>query len=218
MSIKDNFDISKTLAKQFLEKYEYPWEILPDISKIILLIQKDLGNDYKEVKKEVFIHQSAIVSESSVINAPCIIGKNTEIRTGAFIRGAVLIGENCVVGNSSEVKNSILFDCVQIPHFNYVGDSILGYRAHLGAGAVISNLKSDKSLVYSFDEGANRVNTGLKKCGGFLGDLVEIGCNSVITPGTVIEKNSNVYPLSLVRGLVAQNSILKSGGVLVNKI
>jgi len=217
MKIKDLFDLQKTLAKDYFEKYIYPWEVLPDISAIIISLAENLPFEYKEVKMGVFIHESASVSRACEINGPCIIGKKTQIRPGAYIRGSALIGENCVIGNSTEIKNTILFDGVQVPHYNYVGDSILGYRAHLGAGAVISNVKSDKSEVFSFDENQNRVETGLVKCGGFLGDHAEIGCHSVITPGAVIGKCSNVYPLSLVRGVVPPHSILKTGNIIVNK-
>lgn len=217
MKIKDLFDTQKTLARDFLENYEYPWEVLPDIAKIIEALKDYLPFEYKEVKKDVFVHESAIINRACEINGPCIIGKGCEIRPGAYIRGNAIIGENCVIGNSTEIKNSILFNGVQVPHYNYVGDSILGYKAHLGAGAVISNVKSDKSIVSSFDENGNRVNTGLKKCGGFLGDFAEIGCHSVITPGAIVGRGSNVYPLSLVRGAVPPHSILKTGNIIVNK-
>ena len=217
MKIKDLFDTQKTLARDFLENYEYPWQVLPDIAKIIEALKDYLPFEYKEVKKDVFVHESAIINRACEINGPCIIGKGCEIRPGAYIRGNAIIGENCVIGNSTEIKNSILFDGVQVPHYNYVGDSVLGYKAHLGAGAVISNVKSDKSIVSSYDEHGNRVKTGLKKCGGFLGDHAEIGCHSVITPGAIIGRNSNVYPLCLVRGVVSEGCILKTGNILVKK-
>ena len=166
--------------------------------------------------ENVFIHKTAVVAPTAFIAGPCIIGKNTEIRHCAFIRGSALIGENCVVGNSTELKNVILFDNVQVPHYNYVGDSILGYKSHLGAGAITSNVKSDKTLV-AVKNSSDKIETGLKKFGAVIGDGVEIGCGSVLNPGTVIGRNTNIYPLSCVRGVIPENSILKSGGVIVNK-
>ena len=217
MKINDLFDTQKTLAGTYLENYEYPWQVLPDIAKIIDALKDYLPFEYREVKKDVFIHESAIINRACEINGPCIIGKGCEIRPGAYIRGNVIVGENCVIGNSTEIKNSILFDGVQVPHYNYVGDSILGYKAHLGAGAVISNVKSDKSIVSSYGENGSRIDTGLKKCGCFLGDYAEIGCHSVIAPGTIIARNSNVYPLCFVRGVVPEECILKTGNILVKK-
>lgn len=211
------FDLSHTLARQLLEECEYPWQALPRIKDFVLKMGKDLCQfEYNSPSEGVWIHKSAKVAPSAVINAPCIIGKDTEVRTGAFIRGAVIVGEGCVVGNSCELKNAILFDGVQVPHFNYVGDSVLGYRSHTGAGAITSNVKSDKSLVrVKTDDGY--VETGLKKMGAMLGDFVEVGCNSVLNPGTVIGRNTNVYPLSSVRGSVPPNSIFKSPDSVVPK-
>lgn len=212
------FTLEHSMAGKYLEKCDYPWQILPRIGEIITELQKSLPKEYKEVSKGVFIHESTTVSPLSTVIGPCIIGKDCEVRPGAFIRGNALIGDDCVVGNSTEVKNAIIFDGVQIPHYNYVGDCILGYKAHLGGGALISNVKSDKTPVSSYDLEGNRIQTGLEKCGGFLGDYAEVGCHSVVTPGAVIGKNSNVYPLVMVRGYVPKSSILKSGNVLVKKI
>ena len=172
--------------------------------------------EYSEVKENVWIHKSAKVFESAYLGAPCIIGANTEIRHCAFIRGSALVGENCVVGNSCELKNVILFDNVQTPHYNYVGDSILGYKSHMGAGSITSNVKSDKQLVVVHN-GDENIETGIKKFGAILGDNVEVGCNSVLNPGTVIGRNSNIYPTSCVRGVIPQNSIHKNNGTVVTK-
>ncbi len=211
------FDVEKTVAKPLLLKYELLWEALPHIKEFILLLGPSLDKAiFDEIKPNVWVAKSAVISPSADICGPCIIGENTEVRHSAFIRGSVIIGKNCVVGNSTEMKNSIIFDSVQIPHYNYVGDSILGYRSHLGAGVVTSNVKSDKSLV-SVNVNGEKIETGLKKFGALLGDEVEIGCNSVLCPGTVIGKNSTVYPLSLVRGFVPENSIFKSAENIVTK-
>ena len=172
---------------------------------------------YSEVKENVWIHKSAKVFESAYLGAPCIIGANTEVRHCAFIRGSALVGENCVVGNSCELKNVILFDNVQTPHYNYIGDSILGYKAHTGAGTITSNLKSDKSLVTVLCDG-QKIETNVKKFGAMLGDFVEVGCNSVLNPGSVIGRNTNIYPLSFVRGYVPENSIYKRLGEVADKI
>lgn len=217
IEIKNLFDLSHTDAADYLKKYRYPWDALNGIKDFIISFGKSLHTDeYNEVSQNVWIHKSAVVAPSAFIGAPCIIGENTEIRHCAFIRGSALIGKNCVVGNSSELKNVILFDNVQTPHYNYVGDSILGFKAHMGAGSITSNVKSDYSCVV-IRNGAEYVETGMKKCGAMLGDYAEIGCNAVLNPGTVIGRHSNVYPLSSVRGTVPENSILKTGGVIVNK-
>ena len=217
IEIKDLFDLSHTDAADYLKKYRYPWDALNGIKDFIISFGKSLHTDeYNEVSQNVWIHKSAVVAPSAFIGAPCIIGENTEIRHCAFIRGSALIGKNCVVGNSTELKNVILFDNVQTPHYNYVGDSILGFKAHMGAGSITSNVKSDYSCVV-IRNGAESVETGMKKCGAMLGDYAEIGCNAVLNPGTVIGRHSNVYPLSSVRGTVPENSILKTGGVIVNK-
>lgn len=210
------FDLTHSAAGEYLAGYEYPWQALKGIKDLILALGAQLGEDYKEVSPQVWIHESAKVAPTALLGAPCIIGANTEVRHCAFIRGSALVGENCVVGNSVELKNVILFDNVQVPHFNYVGDSILGYKSHMGAGSVTSNVKSDKTLVVVKD-GAECVETGLKKFGAMLGDFVEVGCNSVLNPGTVIGRNSNIYPTSCVRGVVAEGSIWKTGGIVVKK-
>jgi len=205
------FDLEHSLAKDLLKEKQYPWEVLPSLSEYILTIGPKLEG-FKEIKENVWVHPSASIAESTYLNGPCIIGANSEVRHCAYIRGSVLVGENCVIGNSTELKNVIIFDNVQVPHYNYVGDSILGYRSHMGAGSITSNVKSDKSKVVvknrSLDE---EVETGLKKFGAMIGDYVEIGCNAVLNPGTVIGRNSSVYPLSNVRGVIAENSIVKSG-------
>ncbi len=212
------YDLTHTLAADMLAECEYPWEALSKIKDTVLAIGPTLPpEEYDEVSEGVWIARSASVAPSATLNAPCIIGKNTEVRTGAFIRGSVIVGDGCVVGNSCELKNTILFDCVQVPHFNYVGDSILGYRSHTGAGAITSNVKSDKTLVKVVtDDGY--IETGLKKFGAMLGDFVEVGCNSVLNPGTVVGRNTNIYPLSSVRGTVPPNSIYKSRENVVIKI
>ena len=211
------FDLSHSLAAPLLSRFEYPWQALPHIKDFILELGKTLpAEDYDNSKEGVWIAKTARIAPSAVVEAPCIIGKNTELRTGAFIRGSVIVGEGCVVGNSCELKNAILFDSVQVPHFNYVGDSILGYRSHTGAGAITSNVKSDKTPVkVRTDDGV--METGLKKMGAMLGDFVEIGCNSVLNPGTVIGRCTNVYPLSSVRGTVPPDSIFKAPDCIVPK-
>jgi len=211
------FDLSHTLAAELLGSCEYPWHALPHIKEFTIQLGRTLSLDeYDNPEENVWISKSATVAPSATICAPTIIGHNTEVRTGAYIRGAVIVGEGCVVGNSCELKNAILFDCVQVPHFNYIGDSILGYRAHTGAGAVTSNVKSDKSLVTVKTEDGI-IETGFKKFGAMLGDFVEVGCNSVLNPGTVIGRSTNVYPLSSVRGSVPPNSIFKSQNNIVSK-
>ena len=214
---QDLLDLNHTIAKEYLEKYEYPWLALKGIKDLILELGPTLDKEeYSEVKENVWIHKSAKVFESAYLGAPCIIGANTEIRHCAFIRGSALVGENCVVGNSCELKNVILFDNVQTPHYNYVGDSILGYKSHMGAGSITSNVKSDKQLVVVHN-GDENIETGIKKFGAILGDNVEVGCNSVLNPGTVIGRNSNIYPTSCVRGVIPQNSIHKNNGTVVTK-
>ncbi len=214
---RDLFDLSMTLARPILEAEEYPWNALPKIRDFILELGPTLEfEDYILHNENVWIAKSAKIHKNAQICGPAIIGPNTELRTGAYIRGSVIIGENCVIGNSCEIKNSIIFNNAQVPHFNYIGDSILGYKAHTGAGAITSNVKSDKSPVKVRFEGSI-IETGLKKLGAILGDCVEIGCNSVLNPGTVIGRNSNVYPLSSVRGYVPPNSIYKSKNDIVLK-
>ena len=217
MKTTELYDLSKTLADPLLEKSEYPYEILPEIKNFVLSLGKTLSKDkFDEVSENVWIAKSAKVFPSAYIAAPCIIDENAEIRHCAFIRGSVIIGKNCVVGNSTEVKNSIIFDDVQIPHYNYVGDSVLGYKSHLGAGAITSNVKSDKTLVtIKCDD--KKIETGLKKFGAMVGDFTEVGCGSVLCPGTVLGKNCTVYPLSSVRGYIKENSIFKSQKDIVTK-
>lgn len=215
MKIKELYDLDHTLAKDYLEQFTYPWEALKGIKDFILSLGPTLGSDYKEVSENVWVHESASVAPTAYLGAPCIIGANTEVRHCAFVRGSALVGSDCVVGNSVELKNVILFDHVQTPHYNYVGDSILGYYSHMGAGSITSNVKSDKTLVVV--HGQENIETGLKKFGAMLGDHVEVGCNSVLNPGTVIGCDSNVYPVSCVRGVIPAHSIVKTGGVVVSK-
>lgn len=216
IEIKDLFDLDHTIAKEYLEGFTYPWETLAGIKDLILELGPKLGDDYEEVSEGVWIHKTATVFPSAYIGSPCIIGANTEVRHCAFVRSSAIIGENCVVGNSVELKNVILFDNVQTPHYNYVGDSILGYKSHMGAGSITSNVKSDKSLVEIKVDG-EVLKTERKKVGAMLGDYVEVGCNSVLNPGTIIGRNSNVYPVSSVRGVIPASSIYKTGGVIVEK-
>lgn len=214
----DLFDFTHTIAKDYLSNYEYPWQALEGIKNYIIKKIETLDiSEYNELSKGVWAHKSASISPTAYLGSPCIIGANTEIRHCAFIRGSALIGNSCVIGNSVELKNVILFDGVQTPHYNYVGDSILGYKAHMGAGSITSNVKSDKSLVTINTEN-KKTETGLRKCGAFLGDYVEIGCNSVLNPGSVIGRNSNIYPLSSVRGIVESNCIFKTNGIILKKI
>ena len=215
MKICELFDLTKTIANDYLNGFEYPWEALSGIKQTIIALGNSLGEDYKEISENVWVHKTAKIAPTAYLGAPCIIGAETEVRHGAFIRGSALVGNGCVVGNSVELKNVIIFDSVQVPHYNYVGDSILGYKSHMGAGSITSNVKSDKSLVEI--KGNEVIKTNLKKVGAFLGDYVEVGCNSVLNPGTVIGRNSNVYPLSCVRGVVPANSIYKTGGIIVTK-
>ena len=209
-------NLEHTKAKAYLEQFEYPWQALKGIKNLILELGASLGEEYMEVSPHVWVHKTATVAPTAFLGEPCIIGAGTEVRHCAFVRGSALVGENCVVGNSVELKNVILFDNVQVPHFNYVGDSILGYKSHMGAGSVTSNVKSDQTLVV-VKNGEEKIETGLKKVGAILGDFVEVGCNSVLNPGTVIGSHSNIYPTSCVRGVVLANSIWKTGGVVVKK-
>ena len=210
------FDLSHTLAGEYLARFTYPWEALDGIKELILSLGPALGEGYEERAPQVWVHETAKIAPTAFLGAPCIIGPGTEVRHCAFIRGSALVGANCVVGNSVELKNVILFDNVQTPHYNYVGDSILGYKSHMGAGSITSNVKSDKTPV-TVKNGAEKIETGRKKFGAVLGDGVEVGCNSVLNPGTVIGPHSNVYPLSCVRGAVPGDSIFKTGGVVVPK-
>ena len=216
LKVTELYDLNHTLAGTYLAQFEYPWQALSGIKNLITELGSRLGEEYTEVSPMVWVHKTATVAPTAYLGAPCIIGANSEVRHCAFIRGSALVGEKCVVGNSTELKNVILFDNVQVPHYNYVGDSILGYKAHMGAGSVTSNVKSDRTLV-AVRCGDERIDTGLKKFGAMLGDGVEVGCNSVLNPGTVVGRNSNVYPLSSVRGTVPENSIFKTGSIIVSK-
>ena len=216
VTIQELYDLEHTQAKSYLSQFTYPWEALKGIKDFIVQLGSTLGDDYQEVGPQVWVHRTATVAPTAYLGAPCIIGAGTEVRHCAFIRGSALVGENCVVGNSVELKNVILFDNVQTPHYNYVGDSILGYKSHMGAGSVTSNVKSDKTLVVVKD-GKEQIPTGLKKFGAMLGDYVEVGCNSVLNPGTVVGRHTNIYPTSCVRGVVPANHIWKTGGVVVAK-
>ena len=210
------FDLSHTLAGDYLARFTYPWQALDGIKELILSLGPALGEGYQERAPQVWVHETAQVAPTAFLGAPCIIGPHTEVRHCAFIRGSALVGAGCVVGNSVELKNVILFDSVQVPHYNYVGDSILGYKSHMGAGSITSNVKSDKTLV-TVKNGAETIETGRKKFGAILGDHVEVGCNSVLNPGTVVGPRANIYPLSCVRGAVPGDSIYKTGGVIVQK-
>jgi len=216
-SVGSLFDLSHTQADSYLRQFSSPWDALSGIKTFIIQLGSTLpADEYIQVSDQVWVHKTATVAPSAFLGAPCIIGPNTEVRHCAFIRGSALVGANCVVGNSVELKNVILFDNVQVPHYNYVGDSILGYKSHMGAGSITSNVKSDKTLV-TVNAGSEKIPTGLKKFGAMLGDYVEVGCNSVLNPGTVIGRGTNVYPLSCVRGFIPANSICKTGGVIVAK-
>lgn len=217
--ISELYDLCHTLAGPYLEQFTYPWEALKGLKDFILTLGPTLDAAfYNQPAPNVWVAKSAVVAPTAYLGAPCIIGPETEVRHCAFIRGSALVGANCVVGNSVELKNVILFDNVQTPHYNYVGDSILGYRSHMGAGSLTSNVKSDKTLVVARNRATGEeIPTGLKKFGAMLGDFVEVGCNSVLNPGTVIGRNTNIYPLSCVRGTVPANSIYKTGGIVAPK-
>ena len=215
-TINDLYDLSHTRAREYLSRFQYPWQALAGIADLILSLGAALGEDYTEISPSVWVHKTAQVAPTAYLGAPCIIGADTEVRHCAFIRGSALVGDGCVVGNSVELKNVILFDGVQVPHYNYVGDSILGFCSHMGAGSITSNIKSDQTPI-TIRSGAEAMETGLIKIGAMLGDHVEVGCNSVLNPGTVVGKHSAIYPLSCVRGVIPANSIFKTGGVIVAK-
>lgn len=215
--ISNLYNLDESIAKPLLEKYTYPWEVLPHIEEFILELGKSLNKDeYEQLGENVWIHKSAKVYKSAYIGENCIICEGAEVRHCAFIRKNAIIGKNAVVGNSTELKNVILFNNVQVPHYNYVGDSILGYKSHMGAGSITSNVKSDKKLIVIKD-GDEKIETSMKKIGAMLGDNVEVGCGSVLNPGTIIGKNTNIYPLSSVRGVVKPNSIYKNKNEIVLK-
>ncbi len=216
-SVGDYLDLEHTIAAELFEGRDYPWEVLPDIGDFILKIGPSLPSDiYEKRGDDIWIAKSAVVFDSAYITGPCIIGPDSEVRHCAFLRGKIIVGANCVVGNSTELKNVILFDNVQVPHYNYVGDSILGYKSHMGAGSITSNVKSDKSLT-TVKSSEGDVATGLKKFGAIVGDFVEVGCGSVLNPGTVVGRNTQIYPLSMVRGAIPACSIYKNAGEIVEK-
>ena len=206
--LKNLFDFNKTIASSYILKYDYP-EVLYHIGEIIFEISKTLNNDYQEISPNVFVHKSVKIDKSATIIGPCLVLENSEIRVNAYIRGNVIIGKNCVIGNSTELKNAILFDEVKVSHFNYIGDSILGYKVHFGAGSLTSNVKSDESNV-TLTINSEKIKTNRKKIGALVGDKVEIGCNAVLTPGSIIGKNTTIYPLVMVRGEIPENKIVKS--------
>ena len=219
MSVKirvtELLDLSHTLAGDYLAGFQYPWEGLDGIKNLILSLGPGLDpEEYDHPADGVWVAKTATVAPTAYLGAPCILGPGTEVRHGAFIRGSALVGAGCVVGNSVELKNVILFDNVQVPHYNYVGDSILGYKSHMGAGSITSNVKSDKTLV-TVHCGQERMETGRKKFGAILGDFVEVGCNSVLNPGTILGRRTSVYPVSCGRGGVPEDCIVKTGGVIV---
>lgn len=216
-TIKDLYDLDHTLAKDYLSGFTYPWEALAGIKDMIISIGENLDPDeYEEREEHVWVHKTAKIFPSAYLGAPCIIGPNTEVRHCAFIRSSALVGADCVVGNSVELKNVILFDHVETPHYNYVGDSILGYYAHMGAGSITSNIRSDRVNII-IHNGTEIIETGLRKIGAMLGDHVELGCNAVCNPGTVIGRGTNVYPTSCVRGVVPEHSIFKNCGDIIEK-
>lgn len=215
--IKNLYNLNETIAKDIFEGCIYPWEVLPKIKDFIITLGESLNKEeYEKIGENIWIAKSAKIAKTAYINGPAIIGKNAEVRHCAFIRGSAIVGENSVVGNSTELKNVILFNNVQVPHYNYVGDSILGYKSHMGAGSITSNVKSDKKLVVVKNKD-EKIETGLKKFGAMLGDCVEVGCGSVLNPGTVIGKNTNIYPLSSVRGVIKEKRIYKKQGEIVEK-
>ena len=215
-TISQLFDLEHTLASSYLSRFKWPWEALAGIKDMILSLGPTLGPDYKEVQPQVWVHKDAVVFPTAYIIPPCIIGPNTEVRHCSFIRGSVLIGADCVIGNSVELKNTIIFDNCEVPHYNYVGDSILGWHAHMGAGSITSNIKSDRNLVVVHN-GNEVIETGIQKVGAMIGDWAELGCNAVCNPGTIVGRHSTIYPTCCVRGLIPENSILKNSGDIVPK-
>lgn len=216
MKTKDLFISNESIADSFIKSYEFSYEVLPNIKNYIIELGNSLGNDYENVKENVWIHKNAIVSDTAYINGPCIIDDGAEIRHCAFIRGSVIIGKNSVLGNSCEIKNAILYDNVQVPHFSYVGDSILGSHSHMGASSIISNLKSDKKNI-KIKYNGEVIETHMRKIGAFLGDNVEVGCGCVLNPGTIIMPNTNIYPLTSVRGVIPSGVIVKNMDNIVRK-
>lgn len=213
--IENLYNLEETIAVELMKQAEYPWELLPKISSFIIELGNSLPKEmFTEISEHVWIAKSASIAPTACVKGPAIIDEEAEVRHCAFIRGNAIVGKGAVVGNSTELKNVILFNKVQVPHYNYVGDSILGFKAHMGAGSITSNVKSDKSLVVVKSD-TEQIETGLKKFGAMLGDFVEVGCNSVLNPGTVVGRNSNIYPTSSVRGMIPENSIYKDKGEVV---
>ncbi len=218
IEISNLYNLEKTIAKDIFKGITYPWEVLAKINDFIIELGSSLDkNEFEEIGENIWAHKTAKIAESAYINGPVIIDENAEIRHCAFIRGKAIIGKNSVVGNSTELKNVILFDNVQVPHYNYVGDSILGYKSHMGAGSITSNVKSDKKLVV-IKNGKEQIETNLKKVGAMIGDNVEVGCGSILNPGTIIGRNTNIYPLSSVRGVIKENSVYKNQNEIIKKI
>lgn len=218
IEISNLYNLEKTIAKDIFKGITYPWEVLAKINDFIIELGNSLDkNEFEEIGENIWAHKTAKIAESAYINGPVIIDENAEIRHCAFIRGKAIIGKNSVVGNSTELKNVILFDNVQVPHYNYVGDSILGYKSHMGAGSITSNVKSDKKLVV-IKNGKEQIETNLKKVGAMIGDNVEVGCGSILNPGTIIGRNTNIYPLSSVRGVIKENSVYKNQNEIIKKI
>ncbi len=217
IKIENLLNLNETIAKKLFENYLYPWEVLTKIKDFIIELGNSLNKEeFNKIEENIWIHKSVKIAKTADIMGPCIIDEGTEIRHCAYIRGNVIIGRNSVIGNSTELKNSILFNNVQVPHYNYVGDSILGYKTHMGAGSITSNIKSDKTLIKV--KGNNFcVETGLRKFGTIIGDNSEIGCGSVLNPGSIIGRNTNIYPLSSVRGVIKENSIYKHQNEVINK-
>ena len=209
-------NLDATIASDLFEEYEHPWEVLPMIEMFILRISSKLGSEYEERDKNVFVHKTAKISDTASITGPCIIGANAEVRHCAYIRGKVIVGDNSVIGNSTEVKNAIIFNNVQCPHFNYVGDAIMGEYSHIGAGVILSNVKSDKTNIVVKDND-NLYETGLRKFSAILGNHVEVGCNSVVCPGSIVGENTNIYPLTRVRGVIGSNKIVKDMNNIIEK-
>ena len=216
-TIEKLYDLEHTKAAEYLSQFTYPWEALKGIKEFILKLGPTLGEEYEEVSENVWIHKTAKIYPNNYIEGPCIIGPNTQVRPGAFVRGSALVGEDCVVGNSTELKNVILFDHVQVPHYNYVGDSILGYHSHMGAGSITSNVKADNKNVVIKGDGI-AIETGTRKVGAFLGDFADVGCNAVCNPGTVVGRHTNIYPTTCVRGVIPADSIMKNTGEVVEKL
>lgn len=217
MNLKGILDINKTISKDLFKETNYPWEVLPYIKDYIITLGNNLAKDnYTEIEDHIWVGSNVEIDKLSTIIAPCIIDDNTIIRPGAYIRGNAIIGKNCVIGNSTEIKNSIIFDNCQLPHYNYVGDSILGYHVHLGAGVILSNLKNDGTNI-DIKYKDKKLPTGMRKMGSVIGDSTEVGCNSVLYPGTIIGKDTNIYPLTRVRGIINSNSIVKDENTIVDK-